>query len=226
MNFKKIKSILVFALTFGTSVGYTASPVMQDFMQDLEEIPEAAVPQEGHSSAKKKSHTSKPKSARAHPLYEELRFAAMNSNRANSLKEAAQHRPTLVIFWGSFCGPCLREFPSLERLSGKMPQLKIFSVAVDGKNEYSSELPLFYLHQGPRDQNQKFLEKHSINGVPAFFLFSAQGKLLWSDVGAKEWDSSENIKKLQNFLQLTSSASEPIVKKNVQNKKKRHKKQK
>jgi thiol-disulfide isomerase/thioredoxin len=222
--FMNFTLILVFFLSFGMSACYAASPMMDHVMEDLEEIPEAAVPQEPHSGAKKKSYTSKPKSVRAHPLYEGLRFAAMSSNRATSLKESAPHCPSLVIFWGAFCGPCLREFPSLERLSRKMPQLKIVSVAVDGKNEYNSELPLFYLHQGQRDQNQRFLEKHGISGVPAFFLFSRQGKLLWSDVGAKEWDSSENIKKLQNFLQLAPRSVEKtgkIVKKSTQNKKKR-----
>jgi thiol-disulfide isomerase/thioredoxin len=222
--FMNFTSILTFSLSFGMSVCYAAPPMMDHVMEDLEEIPEAAVPQEPHSDAKKKSYTSKPKSVRAHSLYEDLRFAAMNSNRATSLKESAPHRPTLVIFWGAFCGPCLREFPSLERLSSKIPQLKIVSVAVDGKNEYESKLPLFYLHQGPRDQNQRFLEKHGISGVPAFFLFSTQGKLLWSDVGAKEWDSSENIQKLQNFLQLTPRSVEKtdkIVKRSTQNKKKR-----
>lgn len=218
MNFK---SILAFAMAFGMPICYAAPPTIEDVMQDLEDIPEAAVPKEHALSATKKSYTVKPKSLRAHPLYEGLRFAAMNSNRATSLKESAQNRPTLVIFWGSFCGPCLREFPSLERLSGKVPQLKIVSVAVDGKNEYSSELPLFYLHQGGGDRNQRFLEKHGISGVPAFYLFSAQGKLLWSDVGAKEWDSSENIKKLQNLLQLTPRAPEKIVKKIIKNNKKR-----
>ena len=219
--FMKITSILSFALFFGIATAYANPDPMDDVLQDLENIPDAVISQAPISSKKKKSRASK--AEKAHPIYKDLRFAAMNSDHGRSLKEAFPRTHILVIFWGSFCGPCLREFPSLERLAKKIPpNVKIVSVAVDGKNEYSSELPLFYLHQGTRDQNQKFLEKYSVNGVPAFFLFNDQGDLVWNGVGAKEWDSEENVNRIWGLLKIREQhSSKKTIKKDSKHKKRR-----
>lgn len=178
------------------------SEALEKVIEDLEEIPELSQP-----SKKEKSITVK-KSVicKSHPLYQSLCFSSMQSTHVVSLEAHASHSPVLVIFWGSFCGPCLREFPSLERLAGLMPKLKIVSVAVDGKSDLNlTDLPLFYLNQGKEPRNQEFLEKHDIRGVPAFFLFDGQGKLLWKDAGAREWDSQENLQKLKSLLHTEKS---------------------
>ncbi|ETZ05297.1 thiol-disulfide oxidoreductase [Holospora undulata HU1] len=176
-----------------------------DFTESLEKDLSDAPEVMDSKPLKKKLFTKKPrqKVAVAHSLYEGLRFSFMENSTPLSLEKYSRKTPVLLIFWGSFCGPCLKEFPSLERLAKSMPNLKIVCVAIDGPNEITSELPLFYVNQGKgtESDNQSFLAKHSIESVPAFFLFDTTGKMLWKGIGAKEWDSASVIDKLKKFVE-------------------------
>ena len=168
--------------------------IMEDLDKDLVDLPQLSPPLRKKSSIKK----TRLEASKSYTLYQELRFSSMEGKKILTLKEYSYKLPILLIFWGSFCGPCLREFPSLERLASLMPNLKIVCVAIDGPNDITSTLPLFYINQGKN--NQDFLAKYRVQSIPAFFLFDAAGKLLWNGVGAKEWDSVPVINTLKTFI--------------------------
>ncbi|ETZ07770.1 thiol-disulfide oxidoreductase [Holospora obtusa F1] len=214
----KVSIFSVFFMFFVSEYARGSENFTKDIEQELSELPDALVPEPlpKKSPAKKL----KQKTDVTHPLYSELRFSLMTNKVALSLEKYSCKQPVLLIFWGSFCGPCLREFPSLERLAKKIPRLKIVCVSIDGPNEISSELPLFYLNQGkkPRD-NQNFLDYHHIDSVPAFFLFSPTRKVLWKGVGAKEWDSPSTLDQLKSFLQTPKKTHRPGLPKHKRSKK-------
>ena len=204
-------TVLFFGITQCFSVqnviedsGLSSVGIIEELNQDLVDVPGIS---EANSPIKKKSFR-KPKLElkKAHGLYEDLRFCSMGGTQALTLKEQSRTFPVLLILWGSSCAPCLREFPSLERLAGVMPTLKIICVAIDGPNEFTSTLPLFYIH-GQNTQN--FLEKHAIQSIPSFFLFDTLGKLLWNGVGAKEWDSPPVLEKIKSLIHPSKKNKNP-----------------
>ncbi len=48
----------------------------------------------------------------------------------DSLLNASRGKPVLVNFWATWCGPCVRELPELDELSGEMEGSAVF-IAVD-----------------------------------------------------------------------------------------------
>lgn len=43
----------------------------------------------------------------------DFRMSDMDGNEVSALEEAAKHRITIIDFWASWCGPCLRDMPGL-----------------------------------------------------------------------------------------------------------------
>jgi thiol-disulfide isomerase/thioredoxin len=116
--------------------------------------------------------------------------AALEVVTADALKAklvASGRKGTLVNAWASFCGPCKREIPMLEKLAAKVrPRLDVVLVSVDepadrpkaeaflkelgvGLTSYLAERPLGPFKQGMNPRWPGML--------PASFLFDASGTL-------------------------------------------------
>ena len=107
---------------------------------------------------------------------------------------------TLVInFWATWCAPCLKEMPSIERAQQKLQDDDIAFLLVSNE---------------PRGTINKFLEKHEYNlsfakldmpldqldvkGLPTTFIISESGQLTFSETGAREWDTEENLELIRS----------------------------
>ena len=99
----------------------------------------------------------------------------------------------LVSFWASWCPPCIREMPSINRLSQHFKNKKFRVVSVN-------------IGETKADIN-KFLNKHSLRGevlmdptlnaykkwkiyvIPSNFLIDKNGKMRYTSIGAVDWDT-------------------------------------
>lgn len=95
---------------------------------------------------------------------------------------------TLINIWATWCTPCRREFPELERLhreySGR--GLRVVAVSVDGGDD--SGVRDFVATQGAtftiaRDPRGLIQQRFRSFGVPESYLIDANGTLLWRQVG-------------------------------------------
>jgi thiol-disulfide isomerase/thioredoxin len=103
----------------------------------------------------------------------------------------------LVNFWATWCAPCIRELPSLDRLQAEMVG-KDFTVLTINEDRKGAEVA------GP------FLEKHGwknlpvaadrqlalsramgVRGMPSTFILSRSGAVMGVLTGPAEWDSPE-----------------------------------
>lgn len=101
---------------------------------------------------------------------------------------------TLFInFWATWCKPCLREMPSIQRLMEKLKDEEIvFLFASDESPEQveSFKTTHTYPFHYVRVENSADL---NILALPATFIFDAEGELVFSDMGAREWDDTSNL---------------------------------
>ncbi|HEY0969782.1 MAG TPA: TlpA disulfide reductase family protein, partial [Gemmatimonadales bacterium] len=95
---------------------------------------------------------------------------------------------TLVNVWATWCIPCQREFPELERLhrahSGR--GLRVLAVSVDRGGD--EDVRRFVGEQGAtftiaRDPDGRVQERFQAIGIPESYLVGADGRLLWRRVG-------------------------------------------
>lgn len=138
---------------------------------------------------------------------ETLRDAPMQglSGTTQKLSEF-RGKPLIINVWASWCGPCLQEMGSLERLQqtygGK--QFNIIGISTD---DYWTNAKGFL--QKTRISfpnfidNRLFLENMlGADRLPLTLLIDAKGKVLAKVYGAQAWDSPEALAMIGKTLKL------------------------
>jgi len=121
-------------------------------------------------------------------------------------KNLADYRGKVVLlnFWASWCPPCLREMPSMERLRMKMTGRPLAIVALDSAetpaevNAYLSRMKLgFPILLDPDGSNTK---RWKVFALPTSFLLDANGRVRYVLTGPTEWDEGEALAVIEALL--------------------------
>jgi thiol-disulfide isomerase/thioredoxin len=124
----------------------------------------------------------------------------------------AEHRGKVVLlnFWASWCPPCLREMPSLERLRVKMAGRPLAIVALDSAETaeevgaYLARMQLgFPILLDPDGSNTR---RWKVFALPTTFLLDAEGRIHYVLKGPTEWDEGEALQVIESMLAATPAA--------------------
>lgn len=111
----------------------------------------------------------------------------------------------LVNLWATWCEPCLREMPSLERVQSRLGD-KIAVVAISEDRGGSKTVEPFIDKLGLKsvkiylDPKSAVQRAFKVQGLPTSFLIDREGRVLGRVEGAAEWDSPELLEVLKSFL--------------------------
>ena len=99
----------------------------------------------------------------------------------------------LVHFWASWCGPCRREMPTLDRLAQAIPAQRLALVLVNTA-ESEDEVFAFLPTVAPNlssylDSDGVVTERWQPRGLPSSFLVDPKGRKRYLALGGREWDS-------------------------------------
>lgn len=109
------------------------------------------------------------------------------------LPSAYPGRPVLINLWASWCGPCIKEMPELDRYAGAQGAAgtQVVGIALDDADavrEFLRRVPVRYpilLDQaGPRDAGVQLGNPKGV--LPYTALVSAEGRLLKQKIGPFE----------------------------------------
>lgn len=110
----------------------------------------------------------------------------------------------LLNFWASWCPPCLREMPSMERLRIRMAGRPLEIVALDSAetrdevSAYLSRMPLgFPVLLDPDGSNTR---RWKVFALPSSFLLDAEGRVRYVLTGPTEWDEGEALQLVESLL--------------------------
>ena len=96
-----------------------------------------------------------------------------------------------VHFWASWCGPCRREMPTIQKLTEKLQdeQLEIVMVnTAETEDEVFSFLGIVAPDLVPlMDTDGLVTEAWQPRGLPATFFVDPQGHLRYLALGGREW---------------------------------------
>ena len=110
----------------------------------------------------------------------------------------------LVNFWATWCAPCIKEMPSLDRLKSKVDgnfDVVAISIDRDGKKkviDFFNENKITNLEKFFDIKNSLAKEMNLI-GIPTSFFVNKKGDLIGHYQGDMEWDN-DNIIKFVNYL--------------------------
>jgi thiol-disulfide isomerase/thioredoxin len=124
----------------------------------------------------------------------------------NTVDLAELHgKVVLVNLWATWCEPCLREMPSLERLQARLGD-RIAVLAVSEDRGGDKVVEPFIAKLGLKSV-KTFIDSRSavghafeVRGLPTSFLIGRDGKVLGRVEGAAEWDSPKMLGVLEALL--------------------------
>lgn len=121
-------------------------------------------------------------------------------------KTLADYRGKVVLlnFWASWCPPCLREMPSMERLRERMDGRPLEIVALDSAetaeevSAFLSKMKLDYpVLLDPDGSNTR---RWKVFALPTSFLLDAEGRVRFVLTGPTEWDEGEALQTVESML--------------------------
>jgi thiol-disulfide isomerase/thioredoxin len=136
-----------------------------------------------------------------------------NSDGEKTGFDAFHGKVVLVNLWATWCGPCVREMPSIDRLAAQLkgPEFDVVAVSVDLDGE---------------DKARKFYEKIGVSnldfyidptarigaafkgfGLPLTVILNAEGMEMGRLVGPAEWDSPEAVELVRAAIARGGQAS-------------------
>jgi thiol-disulfide isomerase/thioredoxin len=111
----------------------------------------------------------------------------------------------LVNLWATWCEPCLREMPSLERVQSRLGD-KLAVVAISEDHGGSKTVDPFIDKLGLKsvkvylDPKSAIERAFKVQGLPTSFLIDREGRVLGRVEGAAEWDAPKLLEVLKSFL--------------------------
>jgi thiol-disulfide isomerase/thioredoxin len=112
----------------------------------------------------------------------------------------------LINFWATWCPPCRREMPSMERLSRALQGEPFVVLAVDvGEDADTIEAFTGQLDAAPTfpillDTHSRAMQSWKVRGLPTTFLLDRQGRIVASAIGGREFDHPDIIRAIRELL--------------------------
>ena len=135
--------------------------------------------------------------------YEEIVFIDYDENKINL--STYNNEIYILNFWATWCLPCKKEMPSLDKLYSSVKEIKIFPINVDYKDKYKSQkffkdleiknLSIYF------DINSDLVNLFRLRGIPTTIILNKKGEEIARILG--EIDFSNNkfvnwIKEIKN----------------------------
>ncbi len=118
--------------------------------------------------------------------------------RAISLKDF-RGKTVLLNIWATWCGPCRREMPTLDRLQAQLggERFQIIALSIDRSGQ--SAIQKFYGDTGVRnlvlfvDTTGRAGGILGLVGLPGTLLIDPEGREIGRLIGPAEWDTPEMV---------------------------------
>jgi thiol-disulfide isomerase/thioredoxin len=126
--------------------------------------------------------------------------------QGKTLDLAAQDGPVLVNLWATWCAPCVKEMPQLDRLAGALEgEVRVITVSQDVRGA-EVVTPFFAKNSFTRlepwlDPDAGLSAQFTPEGVlPLTILFDATGKEVLRVTGGYDWSAPEAVALVRGAL--------------------------
>jgi thiol-disulfide isomerase/thioredoxin len=108
-------------------------------------------------------------------------------------------RALLINFWATWCAPCVKEMPALDRLQARFPKDKflVLPLSIDGptrpkvlpfyKDQKLAHLGIYF------DKGRKAMQGLDVTLLPTSILVDPQGREIGRLEGDADWDMPEGV---------------------------------
>lgn len=120
---------------------------------------------------------------------------------------------TLVNFWATWCPPCLKELPGMDKLQTELEDdgLNVVAISLDHGGirkargfwkRADMQMPLY------ADPDKDLAQQMGVIGLPVTAILGPDGREIGRLIGEAEWDS-ESVQEMLRFLIEATKTSDP-----------------
>ncbi len=110
----------------------------------------------------------------------------------------------LLNFWATWCLPCIRELPELEKLRQALPESEFQIIAVNVRDRESRLRKFLATRQYgfaiPLDRTGEIYKVYGVAGFPTTFLIDRQGQLYGRISGIRSWMEEGFVEYMKNLI--------------------------
>jgi len=127
-------------------------------------------------------------------------------------------RPIVLNIWATWCIPCRKEMPALDRLQAAFDKSELLVVPLSIDHQGLPVVEAFYRNIGLKtlglylDRPGKAASELHTVGVPTTLIIDRQGREIGRKVGPAEWDSADTIALLRDHLGLLAGGPQKAAK--------------
>ncbi len=114
-------------------------------------------------------------------------------------------RVVLLNLWATWCVPCRKEMPALDKLQSKLggPDFEVVALSIDSNQQPVRE---FYRQHEIKslalyfDSTANITSALGIIGVPTTLLVDRDGREIWRRTGLAEWDAPPSVAEIRKYM--------------------------
>jgi thiol-disulfide isomerase/thioredoxin len=112
----------------------------------------------------------------------------------------------LLNFWATWCPPCIREMPSMERLHQQVDAEGFKVIAVNQMEDidqvfaFTGQLDVDPTFEILFDTTSSVSRDYAVRGLPTTYLIDKEGRIRYRAVGGREFDHPEVIKIIEQLM--------------------------
>lgn len=133
-------------------------------------------------------------------------FELMNMDEEKKKLSDFRGKVVLLNFWATWCPPCIREMPSMERLHQQIDaeDFKVIAVnqmeSADDVFAFTGQLEVDPTFEILFDTSSKVSQAYAVRGLPTTYLIDKQGKVRYRAVGGREFNHPEVVQIIQQLI--------------------------
>lgn len=109
-------------------------------------------------------------------------------------------KTVFINFWATWCKPCVEEMPSIEKAMVILKNENVIFLLAS--SESIEEIKAFKGNHGFQFNyvHLENPEKLNLQALPTTFIINTNGKLVFSEMGSRNWDETDNINLIKNTI--------------------------
>ena len=135
-------------------------------------------------------------------IIRELKFKDLNLQEIDLTNKKGNIM--ILNFWATWCMPCRREMPSLEKLTHKHPEIKVYAINMEKPNKLKAQdffkfigvlsLDIYF------DPELKLVKQFKMRGLPTSILIDKNGKEFGRVVGEIDFVGDDFLKLMKKYI--------------------------
>ena len=123
-------------------------------------------------------------------------------------KKLSDYRGKVVLlnFWATWCPPCIREMPSMERLHQQIngEDFKVIAINqmedIDQVFAFTGQLEIDPTFEILFDSRSEVSQAYAVRGLPTTYLIDKKGNIRYRAVGGREFNHPEVVKIINELI--------------------------